>query len=95
MMSQKTVTVVHWKNARPVWVHHAHVQATGKNGDHATVCAVPATENASRRIHVLLMLMAIQPHHRLKPNHAANQKSVSLVNGANGLHAMLSAIHLG
>ena len=94
-MSQKTVTVVHWKNARHVWVHHALVQATGKSGDHVMVCAVPATENASRRIHVLLMLMEIQPHPRLKLNHAVNQKSVSLVNGASGPHAMLSAIHLG
>ena len=39
--------------------------------------------------------MATQPHLKLKLNHAANQKSVNLVHGANGPNAMLNAINLG
>lgn len=38
--------------------------------------------------------MATQPHLKLKLNHAANQKSVNLVHGANGPNAMLNAINL-
>ena len=95
MMSPKTVTVVHWKSARPVWVHHAHAQATGKSGDHAMVCAARATENESRKTRALLMPMATRPHHKSKPNHVVNLKSVSQASGANGPHAMLSVIHLG
>jgi len=38
--------------------------------------------------------MVIQPHQKLKPNHVANPKSVSLVHGANGPNATLNAINL-
>ena len=92
---QRIVSVVHLKNAKLVWALHAHVQVSGKSGDHVTACVDLDTVSESSQIRVLSTPTETQRHHKLKPNRAASRKCVSPANGQSGLHAMQSVTPSG